>query len=165
MRRTIRVLSNDRNTSETLVAFRREERRVNAVTLSREIDAPPQAVREAMDRVDRFMRASGFDDVTVDGEEVRVANEVGIATVELALELVDRPDADLAYEQRDGIFEAMRTAYVVTPAPDGTEVEATTEFALGVAVVGGVLDSTVIERQRRRELAAQLDWLEAVCGD
>ena len=137
---------------------------MNAVTLSREIDAPPGTVRESMNRIGRFVRASGFDDVTVDGEEVRVANEVGIATVELALELVDRPDADLAYEQREGIFETMRTAYIVTPASGGSEVEATTEFALGVAVVGGVLDSTVIERQRRRELAAQLDWLEAVCG-
>jgi len=38
---------------------------------------------------------------------------MGIATIELTLELVDRPDADLAYEQRKGIFEEMRTAYTV----------------------------------------------------
>lgn len=138
---------------------------MNSVTLSRTVDAPPGAVRESIHRIDQFMRASGFDEVTVDGETVRVANEVGIATIELTLELVDRPDAALAYEQRDGIFDAMRTAYVVTPAPGGSEVEATTEFALDVAIVGTLLDSTIIERQRRRELAAQLDWLEAVCGD
>jgi len=35
--------------------------------------------------------------------------------------------------------------------------------AMDVAVVGGLLDATMIGRQRRRELAAQLDWLEAVC--
>ncbi|WP_128906390.1 SRPBCC family protein [Halorubrum amylolyticum] len=135
---------------------------MNSVTLSRTIDAPPATVRESMNQIDRFMRASGFDDVTVDDETIRVANEVGIATVDLTLELVDRPEADLAYEQRDGIFEEMRTAYAVTPAPDGSEVEATTEFALDVAIVGDVLDATVIERQRRKELAAQFDWLEEV---
>jgi len=53
-----------------------------------------------MNELDQFMRASGFDEVHVDGETVRVANEMGIATIELTLELVDRPDADLAYEQR-----------------------------------------------------------------
>lgn len=138
---------------------------MNSVTLSRTTDAPPAAVRESMNRIGPFMRASGFDDVTVDGETVRVANEVGIATIELALELVDRPGADLAYEQREGIFEEMRTTYAVSPAPDGSEVEATTAFALDVAIVGDVLDSTVIERQRRKELTAQFDWLEAVCAE
>lgn len=135
---------------------------MNSVTLSRTIDAPPTAVRESMHRLDRFMRASGFDEVLVDGETIRVANEVGIATIELTLDLVDRPEADLAYEQRDGIFAEMRTAYAITPTPAGSEVVATTEFALDVALVGDVLDSTVIERQRRKELTAQLDWLEAV---
>jgi carbon monoxide dehydrogenase subunit G len=135
---------------------------MNSVTISRTIDAPPAVVRESMNELEQFMRASGFDEVLVDGETVRVANEVGIATIELTLELVDRPEADLAYEQRDGIFEEMRTAYTVTPASNGSEVVATTEFALDVAIVGDVLDSTVIKRQRRRELSAQFDWLEGV---
>jgi len=135
---------------------------MNSVMVSRRIDASPTLVRESMNRLDPFMRASGFDEVLVDGESVRVANEVGVATIELTLELVDRPDADLAYEQRDGIFEEMRTAYTVTPAPDGSEVVATTEFALDVAIVGDVLDATVVKRQRRKELTAQFDWLETV---
>ena len=135
---------------------------MNSVTLSRAIDASPIVVRESMSRLDQFMRASGFDEVFVDGEIVRVANEVGIATIELTLELVDRPDADLAYEQRDGIFEEMRTAYTITPTPNGSEVIATTEFALDVGIIGDVLDSTVIKRQRRKELTAQFDWLEEV---
>jgi hypothetical protein len=42
-------------------------------------------------------------------------------------------------------------------------VRATTEFELGVTVIGDALDSTVIERQRRKELTAQFDWLEEVC--
>jgi len=133
---------------------------MDSVTLSRTIDASPTVVRESMNRLDQFMRASGFDEVHVDGETVRVANEMGIATIELTLELVDRPDADLAYEQRKGIFEEMRTAYTVTSDPTGSEVVATTEFALDVAIIGDVLDSTVIKRQRRTELTAQFDWLE-----
>ena len=135
---------------------------MNSVTLSRAIDASPIVVRESMSRLDQFMRASGFDEVFVDGEIVRVANEVGIATIELTLKLVDRPDADLAYEQRDGIFEEMRTAYTITPTSNGSEVIATTEFALDVGIIGDVLDSTVIKRQRRKELTAQFDWLEEV---
>jgi len=94
---------------------------MNSVTLWRTIDAPPTVVRESMNELDQFMRASGFDEVHVDGETVRVANEMGIATIELTLELVDRPDADLAYEQRKGIFEEMRTAYTVTSDPNGVK--------------------------------------------
>ncbi|GAA0722022.1 carbon monoxide dehydrogenase subunit G [Halorubrum trapanicum] len=137
---------------------------MNSVTLSRTIDAPPETVRDAMDDLGPFVRSSGFDDVSVDGETVRVANDVGLAAIELTLEVVDDPDADLAYEQREGIFEAMRTAYVVTPTGAGSEVTATTEFALDVALVGDLLDATVIERQRRTELSAQFDWLEDRCA-
>ncbi|WP_241154865.1 hypothetical protein [Halorubrum sp. CSM-61] len=57
----------------------------------------------------------------------------------------------------------MRTTHAVSSAPDGSEVEATTAFTPDVAIVGDVLDATVIERQRRTELTAQFDWLEAVC--
>ncbi|MYL67157.1 SRPBCC family protein [Halorubrum distributum] len=138
---------------------------MNEVTLSRAIEAPPEAVRDAMVDAEAFVRSSGFDEVEVDGETVRVANDVGVASIELTLELVDDPDADLASEQREGIFESMRTEYVVAPAAGGSEVTATTEFALDVALIGDLLDGTVIERQRRRELSAQFDWLEARCVD
>ncbi|WP_424015312.1 SRPBCC family protein [Halorubrum xinjiangense] len=138
---------------------------MNTVTPSRTIEAPPETVRDAMADVEAFVRSSGFDEVEVDGETVRVANDVGVASIELTLELVDDPDATLAYEQREGIFEAMRTEYVVAPAAEGSEVTATTEFALDVALIGDLLDATVIERQRRKELAAQFDWLEARCAE
>jgi hypothetical protein len=137
---------------------------MNSVTVSRTIDASPAEVRTAMDRIGPFMEAAGFDEVAVDGETVRVANQVGIATIELTLGLVDDPDAALAYEQRDGLFREMRTTYAVSPTDGGTEVTATTAFELDLAVVGDVLDSTVIERQRRKELTAQFDWLDAHAG-
>jgi len=44
--------------------------------------------------------------------------------------------------------------------PQGTEVVATIGFALDVGLVGGLLDATIIKRQRRRELNAQFDALE-----
>ncbi|MCQ4332971.1 SRPBCC family protein [Natronomonas sp. F2-12] len=138
---------------------------MNSVTVSRTTDASADDIREAIDRVGPFMEASGFDEVTVDGDTVRVANQVGFATIELTLALVEDSEAALAYEQRDGIFRKMRTRYVVAPADGGTEVTAMTEFELDVAVVGDVLDATVIERQRRAELTAQLEWLEEVCGE
>lgn len=91
---------------------------------------------------------------------IEVANQVGIATIELTLRLLENPDSDFAYEQAEGIFEEMATVYEVSETADGSEVTATTEFALDVAIVGDVLDSTVIKRQRRKELSAQSDWLE-----
>jgi hypothetical protein len=112
-----------------------------------------------MDRIGPFIKASGFDEVTVEDGMIHIANLVGIMTIELTLELVDDPGATLAYEQREGIFEEMRTTYRLTRVDEGTEVTATTTFELGVPLVGDALDSTVIERQRRSELAAQFDWL------
>lgn len=138
---------------------------MDSVTVTRALDADPAAVRAAMTDLDPFMTAAGFDEVTVDGDTIRVRNRVGIADIELALELVDAPDADLAYEQREGLFAEMRTAYRVAATDGGSEVTATTRFAVGAGPLGDVLDATIISRQRRRELAAQLDWLEATAAD
>jgi len=135
---------------------------MQSVTVSRAVDAPSARIRDAMEDLVPFMRAAGFDDVTVDGDEVHLRNRVGIATIELTVERVDDPEAALAYEQREGIFESMRTVYHLDDAAEGgTRVEATTDFALDVALVGDLLDATVIKRQRRKELDAQFDYLEA----
>lgn len=133
---------------------------MQSVTITRTIDASRTEIREAMLELEQFTLAAGFDEVDVDGRSIRVANDVGVTEIELELTVVGDPDAALAYEQREGIFEGMRTAFTLTSVPDGTEVEATTEFALDIAVVGGVLDATVIKRQRRAELEAQLDYIE-----
>jgi len=53
----------------------------------------------------------------------------------------------------------MQTVYTVTEVDGGSEVTATTEFALDVALVGEILDTTVIKRQRRHELESQFDRL------
>lgn len=134
---------------------------VETVTVTRVVPAPPEEVRAAMLDVEPFTRAAGFDEVVVDGRMVRVTNDVEVAEIGLELEIVDDPDATLAYEQREGIFEEMRTTFTARPTPDGTELSATTTFALDVALVGGVLDATVISRQRRRELEVQFDYVEA----
>ncbi|RXK52056.1 SRPBCC family protein [Halorientalis pallida] len=104
--------------------------------------------------VERFITATGFDEVTVDGADVTIVNGFGLAAIEPDPRTVDRPDAESAYEQADGIFEEMWTTYEVTAEDGGTRVTATTEFAL---------DATVIER--RRELTAQFDWLERVVAE
>lgn len=134
---------------------------MQSVTLTRQIDRDPDEVRAAMDDVGEFMRASGFDDVTVDGDTVTIANSVGLATIELVLELVDDPEAVLAYEQRDGIFEEMVTRYYLAETDGGVEISATTDFALQARLIGPLLDATVIKRQRRVELTSQFDWLES----
>lgn len=133
---------------------------MESVTVTRAIDAPPEAIEAAMDDWAGFVRAAGFDGVDVQGETIRVWNAVGPAEIELELEVVGDEDAALAYEQRDGIFEEMWTGYFTRAREDDTTtVEAVTTFEMGVPVVGGVLDSTVISRQRRRELEDQLEWL------
>lgn len=152
-----------------------------SVTLSQQIDASPEAVREVVADAEPFMAAGGFDEVTVEGDRLELVNVLGLATMELELELIEDPDAELAYEQVDGIFESMETRYAVEPADGGqasaasrtasdqrsdggTEVTATTEFTLG-GVAGSVLDATVIKRQRKREIRAQFDYLEDAVSD
>jgi hypothetical protein len=138
---------------------------METVSLSRRYEADSDAVRAALADVEGLLRASEFDRVTVDGDRITVENGVGIATIELSLSVVEREDAALAYRQTAGIFETMETRYVVSPVEGGTEVTAVTEFAVDVSLVGGLLDATVVGRQRRRELADQLDWVGRQVGD
>ncbi|WP_336002423.1 SRPBCC family protein [Halorientalis halophila] len=138
---------------------------MDSVSVTRTFDAPPDQIREAMADVERFMEGAGFDAVDVDGDAMRIENGFSIAAIELSLRLVDREGAELAYEQVDGIFDEMWTTYEVTAQNGGTRVTATTEFSLDVAVIGSLLDATVIKRQRRRELDAQFDWLETETGE
>lgn len=138
---------------------------METVTVERRVGATPRATRAAMSDLEPFMAAAGFDEVAVDGGTIRVRNRVGIADIELVLDLVEAEDADLAYEQREGLFDEMRTRYEVAAAGEGSEVTATTRFAVGAGPVGDLLDATIIRRQRRRELDAQLDWLDGIAGD
>lgn len=132
---------------------------VQTVSLDRWIDGDPETVRAAMEDLGPFMRAAGFDEVTVDGDSIRIENSVGIFSIALDLELID--ERDLAYEQTDGIFREMTTVYDLEAADGGTRVTATTDFELAAAFAGPILDATVIKRQRKRELRGQFDYLEA----
>lgn len=132
---------------------------METVSMSRRFDADPDTLRHLITDVKPFMRGANFDVVTREGTTLQIANSVGLATIELEVEIVDDPDAVLAYEHRDGIFEEMTTRYELTRQGDQTEVTATTEFQVDVALVGMILDATVIKRQRRRELAAQFEYL------
>jgi len=135
---------------------------MNVVRMRRRVDAPPERVAERVRDVVPFLEAAGFDSVDREGNDVHIENRVGVLGIELTLQLVEEPDTALAYEQRDGVFESMRTTYRIVPDSDGSEVIAETAFALDVAVVGDFLDATVIERQRKKELSAQFDYLEAL---
>ena len=138
---------------------------MQSVTVSRRVDAPPERVLAAMDDLEAFMLAADFTEVAVDGDDMHLENQVGLATVTLDLRIVET-DADLAYEQTDGFFETMDTEYYVeSVGAGGSEVSATTDFELDLALVGQILDATVIKRQRRHELEAQFDWLEDEVGE
>lgn len=137
---------------------------MNTVTLSRSIDGSADAVRDAVGDLQSFTEAAGFDGVTVEDDVVTITNHVGLLEIQLEL-VVTRDDPEtLVLEQRDGIFESMTTWYTVTGDTESCEVTAETEFALDVAIVGQVLDATVIERQRSTELTRQLDWLQEQFG-
>jgi carbon monoxide dehydrogenase subunit G len=129
------------------------------VSLTRTVPADPETVTDLITDVAPFMRAAGFDEVTLDGDDLAIENRVGLFEIELDLELVET-DAVLRYEQRQGIFESMMTEYTVEAVDAGTDVTATTEYsALDLPVLGEMLDSTVISRQRTKELNRQFDWL------
>jgi hypothetical protein len=135
---------------------------MHTVGVNRKIAAEPEALRDAIRDVEPFMRAAGFDGVAVDGDSVTITNHVGLLTIELDLRLIDDPDAVLSYEQVNGIFEAMETRYYLEPGPETTTVSAETTYALDASFVGPLLDATVIDRQRRKELNAQFDALESL---
>lgn len=129
------------------------------VSLTRTVPADPETVTALITDVAPFMRAAGFDEVALDGDILEITNRVGLFEIELTLELVET-DAALRYEQRDGIFESMLTEYTVEAVDGGTDVTAVTEYsALDLPVLGEMIDSTVISRQRSKELNAQFDWL------
>lgn len=134
------------------------------VTRTLELDADPEAVRPLVADAEPFTAAGGFEEVTVDGDRMRLRNRLGLATVELELRLRD-DDAALSYEQVDGLFEQMWTTYEVDPDGDGSVVTATTEFALTDGVVGDVLDATIIKRQRAREIDGQFEYLREQLGE
>lgn len=132
---------------------------METVSLSRSFEGEVEPVREAMLDLEPFMKAAGFDEVNVDGDEMEITNHVGLLTIELDLRCVET-DSELAYEQVDGIFESMTTRYTLESGNGTVTVTATTEFALDVNLVGSILDGTIISRQRRKELDAQFDYLE-----
>jgi hypothetical protein len=136
------------------------------VTVTRDLPAPKESVVPLVEDTRSFMDAAGFDAVRVEDETIRIQNRVGLFDVELIVEVVDEDDAVLAYEQVDGIFDEMHTAYHLTASDRGTTISATTRFrAVDLPIVGQVLDATVVKRQRNSELDTQFDWLESQLGD
>lgn len=133
---------------------------MQTVSLSRDFDHEADDVRALVEDVEAFTKAGGFDEVILDGTQIVLTNGVGIATMELTLEIETDTDAALAYRQVEGIFAEMETRYEVEEIPTGCRLTGTTSFALDMAVVGNILDSTVIKRQRRREIESQFDWVE-----
>ncbi|MFW6384589.1 MAG: SRPBCC family protein [Halodesulfurarchaeum sp.] len=135
---------------------------MTTVTVTRQLDHPPDTIRSAiLDDVEAFIEASGFDEVWMDEDRYVVSKDIGLATFELTLAPVEDPDAVLALDQVDGIFEEMWTEYTVEPSETGCAVTATTEFTLG-SVLAPILEPTMIRVQRTREFEDQFDYLEAV---
>ena len=129
------------------------------ISLERVIEAPPEVVRPLMEDVERFMAAGGFDEARVEGDILTLVNRLGFARIQLTLEVLDDPEAVVAYRQREGIFDSMTTRYTLEPIDADSLVTAETEFSLG-GIPGTVLDSTIIKRQRTREIKGQFDYLE-----
>lgn len=132
---------------------------METIELTHTIDAPRESVASAIDDLEPFMRAAGFDEVTLDGDELTIAKAVGLLRISLDLELFDDGDTVLAYRQVEGIFEDMETRYWLAGGDDGTTVRVETIFGLD-APGGSLLDATVIKRQRTKEIEGQFDYLD-----
>ena len=132
---------------------------METVTYETTLEAPPEAVRAVIERDPaRFTEAAGYDSVSKDGDTIRVARRMGLATIELTLRIEAVPDAVLALDQTEGIFDRMWTEYRVEAAPGGSRVVAETEFTLG-NVLGPVLDAALIADRRRSEFVSQFEYL------
>lgn len=128
-----------------------QSERMETVSVTREFDTSASVVRETIRDADAFFRGVGFD-VRRDGDVLTLAKQVAIKRVELTVRLRD-DDAALAYEQVEGIFEEMRTRYVVTDADDGCRVTVETTFEPPTSGLGTFVNETVVRRLRRTELA------------
>lgn len=132
---------------------------MESVSVSREISAPAESIRELMSDYKSFFEGAGFDEVRVDSNQVEIGNNVGLLSVELKLEIMET-DADLAYRQLEGIFKNMETRFDLEGENGRTVVTATTDFELDASIVGPILDATIVSKQRKKEINKQLDYLE-----
>ena len=133
---------------------------METVTVKRAFDAPETLVCDIIIQdLPAFIRASGFDRVTVDGGSYTVSRDIGFATFELTLERIESEQL-LEFEQVQGIFDRMWTEYRLKGTPEGCELIATTEFTIG-GVLAPVLDGTMIKTQRTREFELQFDYVES----
>lgn len=136
---------------------------MEAVSVSRAFDVPPTRVREALHDVEAVFEAAGFD-VSRDGDDLHLSKRVAVKRVELHVRLVD-DDAALAYEQVEGIFEAMRTQYVVDETVDGCSVTVETEFEPPSSGFGTFVNGALVKRMRRTELADLESLVEGTAID
>ena len=129
-------------------------------TASRSFEVPAETVREAiLTDVPAFIRASGFDSLTVEGDTYTVSRDIGLATFELTLERLESEHL-LEFEQIEGMFDRMWTEYRLEGDESGCELVATTEFTLG-GVLAPILDGTMIETQRHGEFDNQFDYVSS----
>lgn len=134
------------------------------VTADREFAAPPATVRRAIEeRPEAFLAAGGFDHVSMGADRIEFARELGLATLELVVDIDHDADAVLAFDAVEGIFSEMRTEYDVHAEDGGSRITARTEFTLGGALARA-FDGTIVSLQRRREFASQFDYLEKEIG-
>lgn len=132
---------------------------METVSVRRTFNSSAEPITSVMSDIKPFMESAGFDTVIVDGDHFTIENSVGLLSLSLELQLLDTDDA-LAYKQTDGMFKHMETRYELDEDNGTTTVSVTTEFELDASIVGPILDSTVISRQRRNELTKQFDYLE-----
>jgi hypothetical protein len=136
-----------------------------SVTRSRFLQADPETVEDVItDDVPGFIRAAGYDSVSVDGDRIGIERRLGLATLSLTLRPIDADESTLAFEQESGLFEEMTMHYVVESTDGGSELTAITEFTLG-GVTGSVLDDTVVRRQRKSEIEDQFAYVERKIED
>lgn len=136
-----------------------------SVTRSRFLQADPETVEDVItDDVLGFIRAAGYDSVSVDGDRIGIERRLGLATLSLTLRPIDADESTLAFEQESGLFEEMTMHYVVESTDGGSELTAITEFTLG-GVTGSVLDDTVVRRQRTSEIEDQFAYVERKIED
>ena len=136
-----------------------------SVTRSRFLQADPETVKDVITNdVPGFIRAAGYDSVSVDGDRIGIERRLGLATLSLTLRPIDADESTLAFEQESGLFEEMTMHYVVESTDGGSELTARTEFTLG-GVTGSVLDDTVVRRQRTSEIEDQFAYVERKIED
>ncbi|MFB6146877.1 MAG: SRPBCC family protein [Halobacteriaceae archaeon] len=133
---------------------------MESVSVRRRIDARADTIRSLVTDTEAFMEAGGFEDVSVEDEQIEFTTGIGPASTTMRLRMVPDEDAVIAFELADGPLKEFNGSYTVEETSTGTVVIAQAGIQLTDIAISSLFDGTVLKSRLRNVFEAQVDYLE-----